>query len=58
MNFYSTLGAILAAGIMASGFTYAVLVGASLPDVWFSHSTNECVKIGRASCRERVCQYV
>ena len=45
MNFYSTLGAILAAGIMARGFTYAVLVGASLPDVWFSHSTNECVKV-------------
>ena len=31
--------------LIIGGFTYAVLSAMSLPDVWFSHSTGECVKV-------------
>lgn len=32
-------------GAMIFFFSYAVLSSAGLPDVWFSHSTGDCVKV-------------
>jgi hypothetical protein len=31
--------------ILASGFVYLWLEALSMPDVWFSYSTDECVKV-------------
>lgn len=35
----------LAIGLFSFGFVYATLTAAGLPDVWFSNSTGECVKV-------------
>lgn len=32
-------------GVLAAGIVYTVLDAASMPDVWFSYSTDECVKV-------------
>ena len=32
-------------GIIAGFMCYAFLTAASLPDVWFSYSTGDCVKV-------------
>jgi hypothetical protein len=31
--------------ILAAGFVYLWLEALSMPDVWFSYSTDECVKV-------------
>jgi len=40
-----TISIGLAVFLLVFGFTYAMLSAAELPDVWFSHSTGECVKV-------------
>jgi len=40
-----TLSIGTAVFLLVFGFTYAMLSAAELPDVWFSHSTGECVKV-------------
>lgn len=32
-------------GVVSGGLVYAFLTALSLPDVWFSYSTGECVKV-------------
>jgi len=32
-------------GLLCGVLTYSVLSAASLPDVWFSYSTGDCVKV-------------
>lgn len=32
-------------GLIAAAITYAILDAFMIPDVWFSYSTNECVKV-------------
>ena len=44
-DFAKHLGAGLAIGLLTFGFTYAMLSVAGLPDVWYSYSTGECVKV-------------
>ena len=41
MKFIQALGF----GILVGGLMYAFLDAASMPDVWFSYSTDECVKV-------------
>lgn len=44
-NFVQTVLAVLCAFVIVGMLVFAFDVGASLPDVWFSYSTNECVKV-------------
>ena len=44
-NIKSNLVTGVVFSLMLGGFTYVVLDAAELPDVWFSHSTGECVKV-------------
>ena len=41
----SYLASGLAIGLLTFGFTYAMLSASALPDVWFSHSTGDCVQV-------------
>jgi len=40
-----TLSIGAAVFLLVFGFTYAMLSAVELPDVWFSYSTGECVKV-------------
>lgn len=44
-NFTGYLASGLAIGLLTFGFTYSLLNAVALPDVWYSYSTNECVKV-------------
>jgi len=35
----------VAIGLLTFGFAYALISSAALPDVWYSYSTGECVKV-------------
>ena len=35
----------LAAGLLFSGFVYALVTAAAMPDVHFSYATGECVEV-------------
>jgi hypothetical protein len=35
----------LSIAVLLSGFVYLCLESLSMPDVWFSYSTDECVKV-------------
>ena len=40
-----TLFTIAGAGVLVAGLAYAMISAAAMPDVHFSYSTDECVKV-------------
>ena len=40
-----TLFTIAGAGVLVAGLAYAMTTAAAMPDVHFSYSTDECVKV-------------
>ena len=41
----TAFSATLAGALLVSGFAYALVTAAAMPDVHFSYSTGECVKV-------------
>jgi hypothetical protein len=45
LNTWQNIGFCVLAGLMAGLVTHLFLEALSLPDVWFSYSTDECVRV-------------
>lgn len=45
MSISENIGLGAAVFLLVFGFTYGMLSAAEKPDVWFSYSTGECVKV-------------